>query len=58
MAAKQGDVLRPYVPGAYPEIEGGESQYLTSELSKAQRSIALLIQVVKQFEVRLIAGGL
>lgn len=52
------DALRPYTPGSYPSISDGEAKFITAELNKLKQSVTLLIQVVKQLETRIAAGGL
>lgn len=56
----QSDVLKAYSPHPLPLIEDpdAQSKYMSDEFARIDRSISLLIQVVKQIDARLIAHSI
>lgn len=69
--AKQSDALKPYVPAVLPQPSVSDARAPLSQDDMAQfkkwandqhrviaNSMALLVQVSKQLDARLIAGGL
>jgi hypothetical protein len=50
--------LLPYNPRTYPNIPGGETQYLNAELSKLSDAINKLVAVTKLLEARMNTNGL
>lgn len=56
----QSGALKAYSPRSLPLIEDPDAltKYLSDELARIDRSISLLIQVVKQIDARLIAHSI
>lgn len=50
--------LVTYVPKTYPNIPGGESDYLTSELQRISNSLKKAVEVMRLLEKRMNDNGL
>jgi hypothetical protein len=56
--ATETDELVTYVPRQYPNIPGGEADYLTSELRRISNAVKKMVEVTKLLEQRMNDNGL
>lgn len=50
--------LLTYKPNTFPNIPGGESNYITSELTRISNAINKIVDVMKLLEARMNTNGL
>lgn len=49
------DRFKPYTPGDYPSIKGGEAAFISTELEKIKQSLKLTLEVMTALEARIVA---